>query len=460
MSELNGMPKFNFTHRITLILGVFLFPLSGFAYTHVLPESLVEEVLSESVPTAFSPTGLGAQDFSVEWIGAPLPDVEIVLGKESLEWVRVADFLVLPRGRLLVTAHSLEGGLLTSGGFSQSLVIHEGEGRAELPIALLSGEKNPIRLTLRRGGIEKKGTLQVRFKPRQVSPHFEASTGIFTDPSCSPFNVRAVSTGDYSNQWIYVGCRLVYVEGSEYRTASLEMFVYWDNVGQEIEIDGVKTSAPSASAWKLRLRSAPGKVRLKAGEREVVLNYFAAEKLHLGSLGIGIGPYAYTFVSFDANIDTIAPVVTLYGSYFITESMRAVMFDATAINKKYFTDFGFYINYESFKAIDRRFFLNFMLGAHVIGFNAEGSSHYNFGAPQGVELIFKDAFHKGYNLASGAFIYPPIHGKLYYNAWVRWGGASFFAEINYIAWQEILDQDRAYNRSMGVTFGIPLARFL
>jgi hypothetical protein len=435
-----------------------LLPAPVFAYIHTFPSSLSQEVLSESVPTAFAPERLEAADFAVEWIGKPIEGVRFSLGRSSLEWVRVADVLALPRARLMLEVDDVQAAQVWSGGFVQALFLENAKGTGEIPVALISGDKNPIQIVIHRDGKQEQGQLQISFRPRRT----DSGARIYTDPSCSPFQLKPVSIlpENWKNQWMYVGCRLVYVEGSEHRTSSLEVFVYWDNVGQVIDIDGVSTSAPSPSVWPMRLRSKPGRVSLKAGSNEVVFRYGIADYLHLGFLGLGIGPYTYIFESAGAGSNTIAPLVTLYGSYFITESIRLVAFDATSINNNFFTDFGIYLNNESVKTLDNRISMYVMLGAHALGFKANGKREFIFGGPQGVEILFRDAFIKGHNFSMGSFLYPPIDGKAYYNVWFRWGSAKLFGEFNYIGWQEKVDNQRIYSRSVGITIGFPIARFL
>ena len=101
-----------------------------------------------------------------------------------------------------------------------------------------------------------------------------------------------------------------------------------------------------------------------------------------------------------------------------------------------------------------------MLGAHVLGFNNGNQFLIRPGVPQGVELVFSDAFRRGSNLSLGGFIYPEISGKEYYNIWLRWGGSRYFVELNYILWKEQVDSSSVFSRSVGVSLGLPLARFL
>jgi hypothetical protein len=81
-------------------------------------------------------------------------------------------------------------------------------------------------------------------------------------------------------------------------------------------------------------------------------------------------------------------------------------------------------------------------------------------APQGFELVFRDFFATSRNLTFGAFLYPKIAGRTYYNTWIRWGSGAFFGEVNYIGWKEPHDNGYTETHSLGLSFGIPVWRYL
>ena len=153
-------------------------------------------------------------------------------------------------------------------------------------------------------------------------------------------------------------------------------------------------------------------------------------------------------------------MLTLYGSYFITESLRLVSFGAMTLDSHLTTDLGVYINTEYLKFLDRRVVINLLLGAHAIGFSTLGQYYLRIGVPQGVEILFFDFLKKGYNLNTGFFIYPLISGVSYYNVWLRWGSGSLFGEFNYISWDQPVNDQAFHSDSAGISVGIPIARFL
>src|SRR4051794_16092167 len=87
---------------ITACVGILTQAGQSFAVVMHLHPSVMEEVLSETVATAFAPNSINIEDYSLEWSGAALSHVKFSLVPGSLQWVRVQDVLTIPRGRLEV----------------------------------------------------------------------------------------------------------------------------------------------------------------------------------------------------------------------------------------------------------------------------------------------------------------------------------------------------------------------
>ena len=271
--------------------------------------------------------------------------------------------------------------------------------------------------------------------------------------------LHAEAKGARPNQWMYVGCRFVWQQGPSHSTPSFEIFAFWDGVGQEAEINGVRTPSTSVSVWPVRAAAEPGEVTFRAGAQSIKLTYRVPKQTRAGFLGVGLGPYAYTFEDGIDDAHSVAPILTMYGAYFLHEAMRIVAFNATSIHRRFYNDLGLHLWTEQFRVWDARFSMNILLGGHILAFTHRDKLFVRLGGPQGLELIFRDFMARSHNLSLGLFAQPPFDGKLYYNAWVRWGKSSFFGELNYIAWQESIGNQRVYSRSFGVTVGMPLARF-
>lgn len=431
--------------------------------------ALVEVVRGEPVNVLLAPRELAPEDFVVEWAdpSAAIPEVELGLEPGSLQWVRVQEVMRLPRARLRVRAPGIGAGQVTSAGFTQPLAPsrdNDGAGVAEVLVALVSGSANPIRVVVERQGERLEAEARLRYVPR---PRASRSPRVFVDTTCSAFGVKVLpEAGAIDDRWAYVGCKMDAARSQGSLTSSLEIFVFWDSVGEVIDVDGVETRSSGASIWRLRASYRPGAIVLRARgqERGMKVHYAIPERPHKGSLGVGVGPYVDLY---DVNGNEkffVEPLVTFYGSYQVSPSSRLVAFNATPLRKESYTDTGFYLVRRTSETLDRRVTFNVFLGAHLLFYETDGRIRSDFSAPQGLEVLFRDAGEPGYNFLLGALINPGIGDRSYYNAWLRWGNAKAFVELNYLGWSQtyvVQGLEREVTlRSFGVSVGFPLIRFL
>lgn len=421
-----------------------------------IPTDLTRDVLSETVPSAFPLDGLTSEDFQTDWEGEAPPGARIEIESSSLQWVRVLDVLVLPRGRMRLTFAKPINVRINHGGYSTGGTKME---TLDFPVALLTHSKNEIRVRYEIDGLSKEALIRLKYRPKEPS----ARVRIYQDTSCSRFAVQAqlepLPKDKYS--WVYIGCRFISTRGDQFRTSNLEMYVFWEGIGSndDLKADGVKTESLRPSLWAFRLSSKPGRLNLQGSEGEgLTVKYNLMDRHYLGSLGVGIGPYFSEFNGVGEYDEGWSPLLTIYGSLFINESLRVVSFDATSISNRLWTDFGLYLSTENAKMFDQRMTMNLLFGGHIMGFRTAGKTHAVPSFPQGFEFIYLDAFAKGYSMSFGGFIYPEINGRSYYNLWWRWGGR-IFGEINYLAAKESFGEESVSSKSLGVTFGFPIARF-
>ncbi len=448
-------------HSTIFCVSLFFFLISSAsALQFSLPDYLAPPVLSETNPFVFVHNNFVAKDYDVSWIGNSIPGVNFYLGAGSLEWVRVANFHIA-RALLIIEATNIESGKIDNVKFFQPIRVNKKNfGRAELPIALISGPENAIGITIVRNGKIINGKLQVRLNPKNKIQE----PLIYVDSTCSSYGVTTESIGARPDEWTYITCRFVRAQGEQYPVPTLEMYVFWDNVGQNISIEGIPTQSTIPSVWALRLHPDPGKITLRAGNHKLGIKYFIPKQLHNASLGVGFGPYAHTFDGLidSEHAESIVPLLTVYGSYYVSEAWRMVLFDATAFHKRFYTDFGIYFLSNYVTVLDDRLLVNLLLGGHVLGYKTNGTTYLTPGAPQGTEIVFKDFLKKQHNLSAGIFYFPPP--KTYYNGWLRWGSGSLFFEFNFLSWQipfgdEKTFTQRVYARSVGFSVGFPLCVF-
>lgn len=450
-----------------------------------LPPIVREE---PAVPRFLVPNDNQAEDYQIDWLGEPIPDVTLSIEPNSLQWVRADGVLRLPRGRVVVKAKSIEGGTVRAAGFVQTLSRvgeeatvmggesppGEADGSARMLVPLLSGDGNPIDVTVLRGGVEISGTAVIRFAPRE--PHPVPGGRIYVDTTCSPYNVRYETSGGRDDELVYIGCRNVTALAQSHRTSSLEIVVFWDNVGRSISVDGVVTDSGGDNVWNMRASSSPGFIELFAGDHRIALRYAVSPHPRKASLGIGIGPYWDTFRGTGPeDRETVEPLVTLYGSYAISPWSRIVLFNATPLREDTYSDTGFYLQKRTSDTLDRRVSANVFLGGHVLFFTAddpfddrEGKTIIRrFGAPQGAEFLVRDVGFTGWNVIAGGLTDLGLGTSAYYNLWLRWGNAYVFLELNYIAWREQIvnpdDEEDVHKvglESIGFSVGFPLIKFL
>jgi hypothetical protein len=434
--------------------------LTGLVWTHAvwgageLPRRLAPAVLAESSSAAFSPADFTVSDYSLTWVGPLPPRVSAALEPGSLEWVRVRGAFSLPRAVVTIRAEGVEKGTVEHAGVSHPLrVDHHGTGTLELPVALLSGPSHGLRLRIRRSGSEQVGTLVVRFAPRT-----EHRGAVLIDVSCSPYAVRVRRGRIPGDSWLEVACRPLSVSRDGRRTAALELVTYWDNIGAAVEAEGIETRSEPTGVFRFRIRSDPGTLHLAARGREVVLGARVPAVLHAGFVGAGIGPYLYHFEDPETRLRTGTNLLTLYAGYSLGATTRIVYFNATPLHVRSFADQGLYLWTEQFALLDRRLTVNLLLGMHSLLFQSTGKLRFVPSFPQGLEAIFLDFGARAHNLNGGAFFYPQIQGRSYYNLWLRWGSARLFWEVNYIAWKEPLAVGFARTESLGISVGMPLLR--
>ena len=170
--------------------------------------SLEAEALTESTPSPIAPADFGRRVISrSKWEGgAPPAGVTVSLEPGSLQWVRVAEFVVLPRARLRIEIARADGAQATVAGIVTPLPARDGRTVRELlPVGLLSGAASAVEVGYVSEGVEKHFRFRLRFRPR---PETAAAPRVLIDASCSRFGLRPAGAGTLRDgEWIYIGCR-------------------------------------------------------------------------------------------------------------------------------------------------------------------------------------------------------------------------------------------------------------
>jgi hypothetical protein len=439
----------------------FLFSLCGVCVSLLLAGNVqaetYEELLDDVFPTSVAPVSLSEADFEV--IGAEkLPSgARVSLEAGSIQWSRIENRLVLPRVRVRVELPGVEGGRATAWDRSTPFQREaNGTWSGEFLLPLVSGTGSRFMVSWTKPGADSVSQTLTLARRSDRTERFAVDTSC----SSSHLSFRARSGANAGRgAWVGADCRWIREKREGRDLAALDLWLFWDGEDDFLRVNGVKVPAVAPSVFRLELRpeSAPLIVTTREGETYEI-TYAVPPEMSLGFVGLGLGPYLYRLSGEGTEVSSTAAVITIYGSYQLGESVRLTAFNATTVHRNFSTDTGLYVKTDSFRFFDQRIAVYLMFGANVVGFNFDSGTRFRGGAPQGFEAVVRDFIKPNHSLTAGAFVYPPIDGKSYYNAWLRFGSPKFFGELNYIAIRNRFDDRPVYTRSAGISVGFPFAR--
>lgn len=413
------------------------------------PQGLPHSPLEESLPLTFEPIPLSIEDYQVTWTSPSLPGVQVRLGKESLEWVRVDTIYIQPRASLIIEASQFESGQILYAGIARPLA-----SRVEMPISLVGENAHPIDIELLRGGKLLKGRLKAQFRSR---PQLTQRIGV--DHTCSSFKVEITAQPALTHSWVSAACKVLYTESEEHYRAHLLISILWQGHESTVAMDGMSIPPHAPEIYNIQLGAERPSVKLTAGSETLHVQAHIPKHPHLGAFGAGIGPYLYHYDGGSLKADGVTTLATLYASMHLDDKNRFAVFHASPLHETIWGDTGFYLITEQIRDVDQRLSVNFLLGGQIQNFR-RGSTHYlRLSGPQGIEITFKDLFKKGTLATTGMFFYPFVGGASYYDVWVRWGQPSLFAEVNWISWRQTIQDKMVTASAFGLSIGTTLARF-
>jgi hypothetical protein len=434
--------------RISLYLVIAIFGSIG-----EVRAGTYEDLLDDVFPTSIPSVDLSESHFKIVGSEDLPPGVKITLEPNSVQWSRIDERLVLPRARVRIESPGIEGGQATVWGRSAPLSRSEnGTWIGEFLVPLVTGKASAFTVSWRKSGAEVSRTLR-------LERTFDSTDRIGVDSSCS--SARLVFRGRTSMRkpWIAADCRWIREKSGERDLPALDLLLFWDGEDDSLRVNGAKVPAISPSVFRLRLRPEGGPAVVETREGELFeIQYALPPEMSLGFVGLGLGPYRYRLSGAGTEVSSTTGVLTVYGSYQLGESVRLTAFNATTLHRNFFTDTGLYVKTDSFRFFDQRIGVYLMFGANFFGFKFNSGTRFKGGAPQGFEAVIRDFLQANRSLTAGAFVYPPIDGKSYYNVWLRYGSPSFFGELNYIAIRDRFDDLPVFTRSAGLSIGFPFAR--
>jgi hypothetical protein len=420
-------------------------------------------LLDDPFPTSAPPVKLVPAMYRWRGIETLPPGSKLDWEAESAQWSRIDDRIVLPRARVKIEIPGAESAIVST--WERTTPLRKslkGSWFGEVTVPLVSGDASKLSIFAKIAGRETEFPLTLE----RVGGDREDSFGI--DASCSPWQVslsRRVAIADSAKPLahpalVLADCRVIREASSDGFLASLDLFLFLDGAGDSIKMNGSTMKAEAPSLFRIRLFPQNQPILLESANGGTFeLRYRIPTKLNRGFLGVGLGPYKYHLEAPGSGANATAAVLTIYGSYQLSESVRFTAFNATVVNPNFYSDTGFYLKSDSAKFLDGRVTFSVMLGANLMGFHYDSSTHKKWGAPQGFEAVYHDFLSPNRSLVVGAFIYPLIEGKSYYNSWLRYGSPALFGEVNYLGVRNQFLDETVTVRSIGFSLGFPLARF-
>lgn len=416
------------------------------------------DLVDDPFPTSIPVFSLTPESF--QWVGLEtLPagtKLEFIPG--SIQWSRIHERIILPRARIRIEVPNVDGAQIEiQSRLSPLRRSLRGSFFGEAVVPLISGAPSRILIRVRKSGVDSESSVVLERMPTPTDQF-----GI--DSSCSPWGLELSARENQKKERkggvLVADCRIIRGESNDGMAAVLDVLLFVDGSGDSIRVNGVLSKAEAPSLFRLRLstQSQPFILETLAGD-SYDLKTKIPPRLNRGFFGMGVGPYHYVLSAPETEVDTTAGIVTIYGSYQVGETVRLTAFNATSIHRNFFSDTGLYVKTDSARLFDQRVSIYLMLGANGVSYKYGGKTHFSFGAPQGFEAVYRDFLSLNRTLTAGAFIYPPIDGKSYYNAWLRYGSPGFFIEINYLGIRTRFESDSIYTKSVGASIGFPLARF-
>jgi hypothetical protein len=438
--------------------------LDVFIYKYALrPFSLIALFLlltplvqaAEKEPIAFGRVTIGesrlplnTKDFKVNLDLKEKIQAKVILKKKSIEWIRIEEVLLTPRGRvaLYFKGNAQDFNIQYRG---QSILMQQQKKYAHTEFYVSLFQHDPIKI-FKQGKYVGKITFSAKKQKKNEKAHL-------IDYSCSRNNIKITGL---DGEFISLGCRThrIGAFGSE----KPMMEILWTSANFRL-LDG---SEPPYIAVFLDNHPTKLKVKNHLGQiREIQISARIPKRLHRLNTAYGFGPYAF-HTSFTEDLNNpedkleykvdMAPAIMLYFNLKLSAMNSIRGFDAAVWQKSVFNNAGVYFASDIANILDNKLTITTLLGMQHLYFqfddDYEAISEPIF--PQGIEFLYKHAFGiTNYIVSGGAFL-SPSETVDYQNIWIRWG-KNYFWELNYIYWGK--DQ---FNAAMyGLSIGLPLKGF-
>jgi hypothetical protein len=390
------------------------------------------------VSIAHAPIPLKIKDFKLLGLSKN-KNVKAVFIKDSIQWIRTATNLLVPRALVKIKTKNLEDVHFE---YQEETIIpsHAKKIRyTEVFVELFNPSE--IKVFDGKNHVE---TITIRGKK---TAKFDSSK--LVDYSCHKYNVKVTGLED---EYFSLGCELS--KTGKFGNEKPRLKVTWSATNFKL-ING--QLPPYVSYLSKTRRAKINVIDQKGNKREIEIRANLPKRIKRLKTAIGFGPYM--FEAQEAGLDRepkLAPALMFYAKYDFNFKKSLRGFNATVYNESIFNNAGIYLAYEVADALDKKLTVVPLLGAQALTFRYNKNTKYkhSFIYPQGFELVFKNAFDiENYTVVYGMFL-STSSTVTYDNLWLRWG-KGYFWEINFIRWGEQGQKASTY----GLSVGLPLASF-
>jgi len=393
---------------------------------------------------------LQANDFKIQLQLKKNIPTKVVLKKGSIEWIRIEEVVLTPRGRVAIyfKGHAKNFSIHYRG--KSINMMQENEfAYTEFHVSLFDTDK--IKLFHKGVNI---GFISFYAKSYAKVKDLKHKTQLI-DYSCSRNDIKIKGL---EGEYMTVGCRTHRVGKFGNEKPMLE--VLWNSANYKL-LD--KSKAPYIAKF---MSSRPVEIDVINQFNEIKTLSITAripKRMHRLVTAYGFGPYAFetSFTSSEGDArekynEPMVPALMFYFNYKISTGTSIRGFDAAVWQKSTFNNAGIYLANDIAVVLDNKLTFTTLLGMQYLHFkfDADHASINEPLFPQGIEFLYKHAFDIENYIVSGGLFLSPSESVTYQNIWIRWG-KNYFWELNYIAWGEA-----GFDAKMwGLSIGFPLAKF-
>lgn len=369
------------------------------------------------------------------------PKISAGFVKDSFQWIRTNDNLLIPRARLGVRIFSTSTDIYIKYDEQNLLPVDKTKYLfSEFFIPLYSSKKIEIF----------KGKTKIASILILAQSNKSNKEKHYIDYSCSPYHLAITGI---ESEYFSIVCNMgrLGLMGSEKPLLKL----IWASTNLTLP-DG--TSPPFTTFLTNEFPIKITMINEKKENKLITITAQIPKELKRIKTALGFGPYSLVLKEDGSYTKkSTAPALMLYGKFDLLKNSSFRFFDAIVANKGLFNHLGIYFAYELASIYDNRFQIIPLLGLQAITYKFDSStkSYNQLIYPQGFEAVYQHAFGlENYSLIYGMFLSTETD-VTYKNLWVRFGKKTFY-EVNYIEWSF---ENRSV-KTWGLSVGLPFMSFL